>query len=85
MRCKGRHKRISIARSPQIEMPAKLNECWTMDFVSDQLYNGNRFRTLTLIDIFSRECLDIYADKSITVLFRGAGHSYAVDLCGALG
>ena len=36
-----------------------------MDFVSDQLYNGKRFRALTLIDIFSRECLEIYADKSI--------------------
>ena len=36
-----------------------------MDFVSDQLYNGKRFRALTVIDIFSRECLDIYANKAI--------------------
>lgn len=36
-----------------------------MDFVSDQLYNGKRFRTLTVLDLYSRECLDIYADKSI--------------------
>lgn len=36
-----------------------------MDFVSDQLFNGKRFRTLTILDQFSRECLDIYADKAI--------------------
>lgn len=39
---------------------------WAMDFVSDQLYHGKRFRTLTIIDVFTRECLDIYADKAIT-------------------
>lgn len=36
-----------------------------MDFVSDQLYDGKRFRALTLIDTYSRECLAIHADKSI--------------------
>ena len=36
-----------------------------MDFVSDQLYNGKRFRVLTLIDLFIRECLAAYADKAI--------------------
>lgn len=38
-----------------------------MDFVSYQLYNGQRFRALTLIDTFSRECLANHADKSIKV------------------
>jgi putative transposase len=37
-----------------------------MDFVSDQLYNGKRFRTLTLIDLCSRECLALHVDKKIT-------------------
>ncbi len=36
-----------------------------MDFVSDQLYNGKRFRVLTVLDTFSRESLTIYVDKSI--------------------
>ena len=36
-----------------------------MDFVSDQLYNGKRFRALTVLDTFSRESLAIYVDKSI--------------------
>ena len=32
----------------------EINECWSMDFVSDALYNGQKFRTLTIIDNFSR-------------------------------
>ena len=41
-----------------------MNECWCMDFVSDQLYNKMRFRALTARDTFSRESLAIYVDKS---------------------
>ncbi|WP_423794610.1 integrase core domain-containing protein [Maribacter arcticus] len=36
-----------------------------MDFVCDQLYNGNRFRALTVVDNFSRRCLAIHAGKSL--------------------
>ena len=36
-----------------------------MDFVSDALFNGKRFRTLTVMDQFTRECLAIYADQHI--------------------
>ena len=39
--------------------------CWSMDFVSDALYNGRRFRALTIVDNFSRECLAIEADQGI--------------------
>lgn len=37
-----------------------------MDFMSDQLYSGNRFRVLTLVDNFSRESLAIYAGQSMS-------------------
>jgi len=37
-----------------------------MDFMSDALFNGKRFRTLTMMDVYSRECLNIYAGNSIT-------------------
>ena len=52
-----RHKSSShrIARIPATQ----INQCWTMDFVCDQLFNGKRFRFLTLVDIYSRECLAI--------------------------
>lgn len=42
-----------------------INERWSMDFVSDGLYNGRRFRALTVVDNFSRECLAIRADQGI--------------------
>jgi putative transposase len=41
------------------------NDIWSMDFVTDELANGQRFRTLTLIDIFTRECLDIVIGQSV--------------------
>ena len=48
-------------------MVSTVNECWCMDFVSDQLYNGKRLKALTVLDTFSRESLAIYLDKSIKV------------------
>jgi putative transposase len=66
LRTRGKHKKISAPRAPLREMPTRLNQCWAMDFVSDQLYNGGRFRALTVIDLYSRECLAIYPDKGIT-------------------
>lgn len=33
------------------------NEVWAMDFVSDQLTTGSKFRILTVVDTFTRECL----------------------------
>ena len=36
-----------------------------MDFVSDALFNGKRFRALTVVDAYTRECLAIHADQGI--------------------
>ena len=52
-----RHKMVVLRR--QRVKPAASNGVWSLDFVSDQLANGMRFRTLTIIDIFSREALAI--------------------------
>ena len=41
------------------------NECWSMDFVMDALFDGRRFRALTLVDNFSRECLEIEVGQSL--------------------
>lgn len=41
------------------------HESWSMDFVADALFNGRRFRALTVVDNFSRRCLAIHADQSI--------------------
>jgi len=44
-----------------------VNDCWSMDFMADQLFQGQRFRILTLVDNFSRESLALRAAQR----FRG--------------
>jgi putative transposase len=41
------------------------NEIWSMDFVADQLADARRFRALTVIDLFTRECLAIQVGHSL--------------------
>ena len=38
--------------------PTGPNQVWSMDFVADQLADGRRFRSLTVVDIYTRECLE---------------------------
>ena len=45
-------------RMERIEV-SRIDECWSMDFVADNLFNGRRIRALTVVDNFSRECLAI--------------------------
>lgn len=55
----------SSVRVP-LAAPEQVNQRWCMDFVSDQLGpSGRRFRVLTVVDIFTRECVALYADFSI--------------------
>jgi putative transposase len=42
------------------------NQCWSMDFVSDKLADGRSFRILTVVDQFTRECVRLEADRSMT-------------------
>jgi len=42
------------------------NERWAMDFVHDQLMSGGRFRALTVVDTFTRQCPVIAVDTSFT-------------------
>ena len=44
----------------------KTNESWSMDFMADQLFDGRRFRLLTIVDNFSRESLAIRAGQRLT-------------------
>jgi len=41
------------------------NECWSMDFMSDQLYNGRRLRLLMIVDNHTRESLAIHVGQRI--------------------
>ena len=61
-------KKSKLRTQPRVPMPppTKANERWSMDFMSDQLGpSGRRFRVLTVIDEFTRECVALYADFSI--------------------
>jgi putative transposase len=42
------------------------NEVWTMDFTSDRLCDGRSFRTLNVLDVFTRRCLAIETDTSLS-------------------
>jgi putative transposase len=65
LRLKKRKKRISHLRVV-MDKPERINQHWSMDFVSDNLYNGRRFRVLTIIDDLSRECPALEVDHSLT-------------------
>lgn len=60
-----RRKKLQRPRQP-MSLPAKVNERWSMDFVSDQLSNGRRFRVLNVVDDYSRESIAQYVDTSIS-------------------
>jgi len=59
-----RHKRASRVRLELAE-PVRPNERWTMDFMSDGLWNGRKIKILTVLDIFTKECLALEVDTSI--------------------
>jgi putative transposase len=58
-------RRRGVQRVP-LESPAHPNERWSMDFMSDSLYNGRRFRVLSVLDDFSRQCLALEVDTSLS-------------------
>jgi putative transposase len=47
-------------------VPTRPNERWTMDFVSARTADGRWFRTLTVVDIYTREALALAVDRSVT-------------------
>ena len=51
-----------------ITVPDLSNHRWSIDFVSDQLWTGRRFRPLCIVDDCTKECLAIYVDFSISGL-----------------
>jgi putative transposase len=59
-------KRIAAAKRVPLPAPTRVNERWSIDFMSDQLADGRCFRTLNIVDDLSRECLAIEVDTSLT-------------------
>lgn len=59
--------RRRVAAAHRMERPelSTIDQCWSMDFVADNLFDGTRIRALTVVDNFSRECMMIHVDRSI--------------------
>ena len=64
LRRKRKRKRaagIRVVMAP----PQRINKRWSMDFVTDNIVTGRRFRALTIVDDYSRECPAIEVDTSL--------------------
>ena len=63
---KRTRKRIPARVKLPLDVPSAANQTWSMDFMSDRLMNGRRFRVLNIIDHYNREILRIEPYFSIT-------------------
>ena len=62
-RCKK--KRLPERVKQPLEVPTQLDVCWSLDFMSDALTDGRRFRTLNVVEDWNREVLGIEVDFSL--------------------
>ncbi len=65
VRKRGGRKRALGTRAP-MAIPQEPNQRWSLDFLSDLLACGRRFRMLNVIDDYSRECLGCVVDTSLS-------------------
>jgi hypothetical protein len=52
-----KRKRFRAAARVPLVLPTRANEMWTMDYTHDELAGGRKFRTLNLMDGYTREAL----------------------------
>jgi putative transposase len=65
VRRRGGRKRALGTRAP-MTLPQGPDQRWSLDFASDTLTDGRRFRILVVVDDFTRECLCLAADTSLS-------------------
>jgi putative transposase len=65
LRKKPPRRRVACRKREVRPIATRRNECWSMDFVSDQLYDGRRIRVLTLVDNHTRESLALYVGRQV--------------------
>lgn len=64
---RSKRPRRNKAGAHRLERPllTELYQCISMDFVADALFDGKKFRALTVVDNYSRECLAIHVGRSL--------------------
>jgi len=62
-----RRRRKRVTRGARVPLPiaTRRGERWSMDFTLDTLADGRAFRTLNIVDDFTRECVAIEVDRSL--------------------
>jgi putative transposase len=65
VRRRGGRKRALGTRAP-MAVPDGPNQRWSLDFVHDAMADGRRLRILTVVDDYSRECLALVVDTSLS-------------------
>jgi putative transposase len=65
VRTKRKGKRAAGVARVRLALPATVNEVWTMDYTQDALASGRKFRTLNLMDGYTREAVAIETDTSL--------------------
>ena len=58
-------KRLNRTKPEPLAVPEKINQCWSMDFMHDQLADGRNYRLFNLLDDCNREGLAIEVDFSL--------------------
>lgn len=78
------YREMGLNRNPnRLVAGIQVNACCSIDFMSDALWDGRRFRTFNEMDDFNREALDVEVDlnipalRVIRVLERGTGEGRA--------
>ncbi|MGE3977736.1 MAG: IS3 family transposase [Nitrospira sp.] len=90
LRSKRPRRRKMVQERVKQAKVTRTDQTWAMDFVADQLVNGNSIRMLTVIDIFTREALAISVGRKLgakdvvetlnqLVMRRGAPGSVCAD------
>ncbi len=64
---RSKRPRRNRAAAHRLERPqlSSIHQCWSMNFVADQLFDGRKIRSLTVVDNYSRQCLAIHVGQSL--------------------